>query len=566
MPKMRQMMPLLVAAGRRRRVAGRSSALAAVRAGLAVGGGLPRLWRLDGARPAQSRTARWPAFSAMVMHLAWSAGFWLQLVALRQRRRSAHDATHDARQDPCIDICVCTFRRPRACRHAALARRAMTCRPDATIRIIVADNDDRAERRARWSTSWPRSLPFQIVYRALPGRQHLDRPQRLPRRTARRFRSPSSTMTRRLSTDWLAELVDDGRRRPAPTRCSGRCGRVYADGGARLDAARRFPFDRCRSGCSGEIRTGYTCNVLLRRGSPSPEGRRFNLALARPAARTPNSSPHGRGRRPHRLCAGGLVDEPVPRRPRAVRLAGEAPVPQSARRMARLLGRNARGGEPASGKSGLPRPRSAIASRRQRRRSLVPVRRNRYALRGVMHAGVVSGLLGVREIRLYGASAGGRSASMQPDVSFVIAALQCGGDDRAARSKARSPSARCRSRSSSSTTGRATARVEVARSFPDDRVRVVELAATAARRRPAMPASRWRAAAGSRCSIPTTPSIPERIARMIARAEEAERRDRRRQPRGRREDGGSRRETMFPPRTARGARRDRRWPTSSPAI
>ena len=33
----------------------------------------------------------------------------------------------------------------------------------------------------------------------------------------------------------------------------------------------------------------------------------------------------------------------------------------------------------------------------------VPVRRNRYALRAIMHAGVVSGLLGVREIQQYGA-------------------------------------------------------------------------------------------------------------------------------------------------------------------
>ena len=37
-----------------------------------------------------------------------------------------------------------------------------------------------------------------------------------------------------------------------------------------------------------------------------------------------------------------------------------------------------------------------------RRSVVVPQHRNRYALRGVMHAGVVVGLLGVRELRLYG--------------------------------------------------------------------------------------------------------------------------------------------------------------------
>jgi succinoglycan biosynthesis protein ExoM len=33
----------------------------------------------------------------------------------------------------------------------------------------------------------------------------------------------------------------------------------------------------------------------------------------------------------------------------------------------------------------------------------MPIPRYRYALRGIMHAGVVSGLLGIREIEQYGA-------------------------------------------------------------------------------------------------------------------------------------------------------------------
>jgi succinoglycan biosynthesis protein ExoM len=35
--------------------------------------------------------------------------------------------------------------------------------------------------------------------------------------------------------------------------------------------------------------------------------------------------------------------------------------------------------------------------------SVMPIPRYRYALRGIMHAGVVSGLLGIREIEQYGA-------------------------------------------------------------------------------------------------------------------------------------------------------------------
>ena len=42
-------------------------------------------WRSGSAIP----TARWPRFSAMVMHLAWSAGFWLQLLDFRNREAFA---------------------------------------------------------------------------------------------------------------------------------------------------------------------------------------------------------------------------------------------------------------------------------------------------------------------------------------------------------------------------------------------------------------------------------------------------------------------------------------------
>ncbi|RVC62352.1 glycosyltransferase family 2 protein, partial [Mesorhizobium sp. M4B.F.Ca.ET.088.02.2.1] len=46
--------------------------------------------------------------------------------------------------------------------------------------------------------------------------------------------------------------------------------------------------------------------------------------------------------------------------------------------------------------------------------AISPVRRNRSVLRGIMHVGVVSGLVGVREIRQYGLSSpqqGGKHAA-----------------------------------------------------------------------------------------------------------------------------------------------------------
>jgi succinoglycan biosynthesis protein ExoA len=86
-PKPRQMLPLMVAP----MVAGASLALlywvALVPAGLwaaaCIGYGV---WMAVGQRNPYGPLA---AFSAMVMHLAWSAGFWLQLLDFRKREVSA---------------------------------------------------------------------------------------------------------------------------------------------------------------------------------------------------------------------------------------------------------------------------------------------------------------------------------------------------------------------------------------------------------------------------------------------------------------------------------------------
>jgi succinoglycan biosynthesis protein ExoA len=83
MPKFRQMLPLMVAPV----VAGASLALldwtallpAGLWAGTCIGYGA---WMAIGRRNPYGPLA---GLSAMVMHLAWSAGFWLQLLTFRRR-------------------------------------------------------------------------------------------------------------------------------------------------------------------------------------------------------------------------------------------------------------------------------------------------------------------------------------------------------------------------------------------------------------------------------------------------------------------------------------------------
>jgi succinoglycan biosynthesis protein ExoM len=150
-----------------------------------------------------------------------------------------------------------------------------------------------------------------------------------------------------------------------------------------------------------EIRTGYTCNVLLRRSAPSLAGRRFNIALGRSGGEDTEFFAHMHD-------AGGqiafaedaLVYEPVP--------SGRATVSWLAKRRFRMGQTHGRMLLEAA--TGLGRWRAIALAGTKSAYCFVaaallaasPVKRHRYGLRGIMHAGVVSGLLGVREIEQYG--------------------------------------------------------------------------------------------------------------------------------------------------------------------
>ena len=202
-----------------------------------------------------------------------------------------------------------------------------------------------------------------------------------------------------------------------------------------------------------------------------------------------------------------LVEEPVPEARARFWWLAKAPVPQRPDPW-QAARPQAAGGEPASASSALASAKAVYCFAAAAAAVVVPQRRNRYALRGVMHAGVVVGLLGVREIRLYGDGSRSGGAAMQPDVSFVIAAFN------AEASIARAVQSALDQRNvavevvvvddcSSDRT------VEVARGFPDGpRARRRARTQPWPRRRPQRRLRGRRAAAGSPCSIPTTPSIP----------------------------------------------------------
>jgi succinoglycan biosynthesis protein ExoM len=295
-----------------------------------------------------------------------------------------------------IDIGVCTYRRPQLER-TLRSLGALELPPQTAVRVIVADNDAVPSAR-RLVYAAAAELPFEILYVHCPA-SNISLARNACLEAANGDFLAFVDDDEEVSKNWLAELLSAAVASGADA-VLGPVRAVYRDEAPgwmrRGDFHSTFPV---RVG--GEIRTGYTCNVILRRASAVVAGRRFDLALGRSGGEDTDYFT-----RLHR--AGGrigyapqaLVHEPVP--------ASRASLAWLARRRfrsgqthGRLLGgvRSPVGAMPqialAGAKAAWCFGAAAVAA-------IFPRTRNRYALRGVMHVGVVVGLLGVREIRQYG--------------------------------------------------------------------------------------------------------------------------------------------------------------------
>ncbi|WP_269933556.1 glycosyltransferase [Aminobacter sp. HY435] len=303
-----------------------------------------------------------------------------------------------------IDICICTFRRPEL--DATLRSLAAMELPEGyRIGIIVADNDE-TQSAAELVAGHAASLELPIRYVHCPARNiSIARNACLDasRADCVAFIDDDEKATSR----WLSRLVDmatisgaDVVLGPVRARYS-----TTAPGWMRMgDFHSTYPVF-----VGGEIRSGYTCNVLLRMAAPGIAGRRFNLARGRTGGEDTEffDQVHSAGGR-FAYAADAWVEEPVP--------PGRATFGWLARRRYRvgqthgtLVGskRSLPGMVPAIG---LAVAKASYCFAAAGFAALHPVRRNRSVLRGVMHIGVASGLLGLRELRLYGAQEVGNAA------------------------------------------------------------------------------------------------------------------------------------------------------------
>ncbi|RDL46675.1 hypothetical protein BLJAPNOD_06869 [Ensifer sp. M14] len=308
------------------------------------------------------------------------------------------EAATEKSEDVRVDIAICTFRRPEL---AETLRSLAAIRvPEGTaIRIIVADNDVEPGAAGLVDALRP-EVPFEIDYVHCPASNiSVARNACLDTATGDYLAFVDDDET--VSRDWLVRLLETA----IATGAEAVLGPVRA--GYDLDAPswmRRGDFHSTRPvWVSGQIVTGYTCNVLLDRKSASIAGRRFNLALGKTGGEDTEFFTHMHkdgGRLAYAPDA--LVYEIVPEKRASFEWLAKRRF-RSGQTHGRLLTQATAG----SGKAAAI-VRAAAKSGYCVTASLLfvasPVVRSRYALRAIMHAGVVSGLFGVRELEQYGAS------------------------------------------------------------------------------------------------------------------------------------------------------------------
>lgn len=296
----------------------------------------------------------------------------------------------------CIDIAVCTFRRPEL-EQTLRSLATLDVPADSSVRIIIADNDV-VPSASGLVERLRAEIPFGIDYVHCPASNiSIARNACLDhcRGEFLAFIDDDETA----SPGWLVRLVEAMSESGAEV-VLGPVKAQYAPAAPKW--MRRADLHSTRPvWVGGEIRTGYTCNVLLRLTAKPIAGRRFSLSLGRTGGEDTEffSLARQAGAR-IAFAPTAWVHEPV--------TESRATFGWLARRRYRMGQTHGRllGGQPRNGgkaaQVGLAAAKSLFCAGACIAVAFFPAQRCRYALRSIMHAGAVSGLMGVREIEQYG--------------------------------------------------------------------------------------------------------------------------------------------------------------------
>ena len=295
-----------------------------------------------------------------------------------------------------VDIAVCTYRRVEL-DQTLLSLAVLAVPANVVVRVIVADNDlaPSAEPRVDAMRS---AVPFEIAYVHCPASNiSIARNACLDHAQGDFLAFIDDDET--ASEDWLAELLLTADSTGADA-VLGPVRAVYPN--VAPGWMRRGDFHSTLPvWVGGQIRTGYTCNALLRRNASSLTGRRFDIALGRSGGEDTEFflHMHEAGGR-IAFAQHAMVYEPVPTKRATVSWLSKRRF-----RMGQTHGRMLLERSPGAGKLravALASAKAGYCFAVATVLAALPVSRHRYGLRGIMHDGVVSGLFGVREIEQYG--------------------------------------------------------------------------------------------------------------------------------------------------------------------
>lgn len=308
-----------------------------------------------------------------------------------------------------VDICVCTFRRPFLAE--TLRSIANIEARGLSVRVIVADNDAVPSAQPLVELMG-RRMPFPLLYLHAPvSNISLARNACLDAATADFVAFVDDDEAVR--EDWLAELV----RTAVATDAEIVLGPVeaqYDPAGPGWLAAGDF-HSTAPVHVHGEILTGYTCNVLIRRRGPAVT-QRFDLALGQSGGEDTDyfSRLHDLGAR--------IVEAPA--------AIVREPVPPSRATLGWLLRRRFRSGQThgarlrSSGRGWIGTAPAAVSkiaycAAMTIATALSPVAWRRNLLRGALHVGTLAGLAGARQAALYGDGVASRRNLPQPTATAV---------------------------------------------------------------------------------------------------------------------------------------------------
>ena len=297
-----------------------------------------------------------------------------------------------------IEICICTFRRPSL---IETLQSLEGSKADVPVSILVVDNDDTASAKSLVD-GFAASSDLAVSYVHCPGANiSVARNGALAHARARflAFLDDDETASR----DWVGQL----HREMCDSKAAAVLGPVQAiydlNAPGWMQSAKVHATEPVF--VEGQIKTGYSCNVLIDRGHNAFEGLDFDIALGRTGGEDTAffTEAFERGGRIV-FAPDAVVQEKVPaQRARFMWLA------KRRYRMGQTHGRillrgqkgatHLRGAVLAFAKLGFCAGASAFCV-------FHPVRRNLAVLRGCLHAGTLSAHLGLRRLELYGTNEG----------------------------------------------------------------------------------------------------------------------------------------------------------------